>query len=92
MNKESIKEHYVEDGFDNYIRKENLEDFMKQEEVISRAIRDKSELFDILSIKNENLKQQNENLKNEIQLLQNQMKPDFNENKYSFTKQKHYLK
>lgn len=55
-------------------RKENLEDFMKQEEVISRAIRDKSELFDILSIKNENLKQQNENLKNEIQLLQNQMK------------------
>lgn len=25
-NKESIKEHYVEDGFDNYIRKENLEE------------------------------------------------------------------
>ncbi len=24
--KESIKEHYVEDGFDNYIRKENLEE------------------------------------------------------------------
>ena len=24
--KESIKEHYVEDGFDNYIRKESLEE------------------------------------------------------------------
>lgn len=56
-------------------RKENLEDFMKQEEVISRAINDKSELFDILSNKNEDLKQQNRELKDEVELLEKQLKP-----------------
>lgn len=56
-------------------QKENLEDFMKQEEIISRAINDKTELFDILSNKNENLKEQNENLKSEIALLERQVRP-----------------
>ncbi len=56
-------------------KKENLEDFMKQEEIISRAISDKTQLFDILSNKNEDLKQQNRNLKNEIATLEKQVKP-----------------
>ena len=56
-------------------RKENLEDFMKQEEVIARAIHDKSELFDILSNKNEGLKEENRSLQSEIALLEKQIKP-----------------
>lgn len=56
-------------------KKENLEDFMKQEEIISRAINDKTQLFDMLSNKNENLKEQNENLKSEIALLERQVRP-----------------
>ena len=69
-------------------RKENLEDFMKQEELISRAINDKSELFDILSVKNENLKEQNKNL---IKLLQNQMKQEKQKVNFSQTVSLEYI-